>query len=853
MMFRLLGQVVRRAWVFLLAGWALLLVATWLAAPSWKDIAREEEFAFLPADVPSRRAAEAFAEAFPDDKSASNIVLVLHRTGKGRESLKRDLKFIEDEIEAGLQKIAEEDGGLASEIKPSDEPLFSDEDKRPKPAPKRSIMARIRTPTAPGIGTLLVSPDRKALLVVIELTTDFTSHANWPTIEKIEDLVRGLREQGKIPADLEVAVTGSAVIGRDHARAELRGVQATGLLTVVLVAGLLLFIYRAPLLALIPLVTVALAVQISLHVLTLMARAGLIAVFDSLQIYITILAYGAGVDYCLFLTARYKEELDRGVRPAEAVATAVGGVGTALTASAGTVMFGIAMMSFAQFGKFQAAGLAIPLSLFLVLCATLTFSPAVLCLAGRWAFWPQRLRPKPERSARQAGDDAGRPPGADPAVLAEPAEARLSPGWFSRGGPLERIWEKVGQLLLRRAGTVWLITVAVMVPFAVAAVLLYGQLSYDIIGDLPRDAPSTIGTRLLQEHFPAGMVGSVTVLLVDPKGDFRTDQGREVIVSLTEKLRRQQRNLELADIRSFSSPLGITEAAREDFSGLRVSKEEREEAVRSVALQHYLTDLGKGSTKIGTRLDLIFEQSPFARRTVENLGRLEEAVRDALPEDVRRRASLYFLGTTASVRDLSLVMAADRSRIEWLVLVSVFVILVILLRRFVISLYLLLSVLFSYYTALGVTFAVFWLLDPTGFVGIDWKVAIFLFTILIAVGEDYNIFLMTRIDEEERGHGPVRGITEALDRTGPIITSCGIIMAGTFLSLLLAGPLKEMKQLGFALAFGVLLDTFVVRPILVPAFLILLRTGRLRLRRAATKEANAQAQAGRPQDTARAP
>ena len=307
-----------------------------------------------------------------------------------------------------------------------------------------------------------------------------------------------------------------------------------------------------------------------------------------------------------------------------------------------------------------------------------------------------------------------------------------------------------------------------------------------------------------------------------------------MVQQVTDHLREGALALGLADIRSLTTPLGITPAAENDFTKLDIPKETRDEAVRQAALQRYVTDMGERA-KIGTRFELVLNQSPFSRQSVEKLNEIEQAVHAALPDGARADVQVYFVGTTASVRDLSTVMQTDRTRIEILVMASVFVILLLLLRNFTITVYLLLSVLFSYFTTMGVTFAIFWLADPGGFAGIDWKVAIFLFTILIAVGEDYNIFLMTRVHEEERQHGPVRGVLVALDRTGPIISSCGIIMAGTFASLL-GGSLTEMKQLGFALAFGVLLDTFVVRPILVPAFLILLNTGRLSLTGAVKKE-----------------
>ena len=118
------------------------------------------------------------------------------------------------------------------------------------------------------------------------------------------------------------------------------------------------------------------------------------------------------------------------------------------------------------------------------------------------------------------------------------------------------------------------------------------------------------------------------------------------------------------------------------------------------------------------------------------------------------------------------------------------------------------------------TTVVFWILDPAASSLSIWRTPLFLFTILVAVGEDYNIFLMSRIRDEQRRLGPLAGITRGLSKTGSIISSCGIIMAGTFASLM-AGSLSELRQMGFALAFGVLLDTLVVRPLLVPSFLVL--------------------------------
>jgi RND superfamily putative drug exporter len=174
-----------------------------------------------------------------------------------------------------------------------------------------------------------------------------------------------------------------------------------------------------------------------------------------------------------------------------------------------------------------------------------------------------------------------------------------------------------------------------------------------------------------------------------------------------------------------------------------------------------------------------------------------------------------------------------------LVTIGVWLVLVLLLRQWLLAVYLMLTVLVSYYATLGITQWTFAWLYGTDFHGLDWKVPLFLFVILIAVGQDYNVYLVSRIHEEQKKHPNREGVQRALYMTGGIITSCGVIMAGTFvamvspaISLWLSGQfpqwfaddipvLRGITELGFALSFGILLDTILVRSVLVPAFMVL--------------------------------
>jgi len=171
-------------------------------------------------------------------------------------------------------------------------------------------------------------------------------------------------------------------------------------------------------------------------------------------------------------------------------------------------------------------------------------------------------------------------------------------------------------------------------------------------------------------------------------------------------------------------------------------------------------------------------------------------------------------GGTAINKDVESAAAHDRDLLIPLILGVVLIILSLLLRAIVAPLMLIATVVLSFAAALGIS--AFFFTHVFGFAGADTSVPLFVFVFLVALGIDYNIFLMTRVREESIRSGTRRGALTGLAATGGVITSAGLVLAGTF-AMLGTLPLVEFTEIGFAVALGVLLDTIVVRSVLVTA------------------------------------
>lgn len=775
MFYRLGHFAAYQSW-FVCAAWLILGVALTYVAPDWDTKAQDDDVRFVPERFTSVRAYQLLEKAFPDDVFACRVVFALER----------------------------EDSALRPEDFQLAEAIIKDIERLRDSAPELKI-GKIDSFQSGLVGWRMVSNDRQCTLIQVSLGTPYLAIATQQAVERMDGIVKK-RLAATDLSGLQVHTTGSAGIGRDLTKAAGDSLDHTTWATVILVIVVLLCVYRAPLLALVPLVTIAISVWVSLKLLALMTLLPGVHLVSISKIFAIVILYGAGTDYCLFLISRYREELETGLAIPDALAKSVEGVGEALAASAGTVMVGLGLMATAEFAKVRCAGPAIALSLGVALLASLTLTPALLCLVGRWVFWPGTA-PEPGFRAR-------------PADVESPQEGL-------------GLWDKISDLVARRPIAIWCAAVLILVPFVLLGLRV--QPNYRATGELSPDSPSLKGLSAIQRHFNAGEIGPATVLLTSTQ-DWTSPLGQAEL----ERLSYGFSQLEgVAEVRSLVQPVGFpflqvypnpesTTVFNRILMLIQPALQNWHDGAVAEAKSHYVSkiklkdDSGNDQAVYVTKLDVIFKTDPFDPASAKTLKLIQTWLRNDMPKfnfvGEPLKAECY--GITAVGMDLAEVTESDRRRVNGYVLLAILLILLILVRRVWLAGYLLVTVLASYYAALGATALMGLVWQGQILTHVDWRVPFFLFTILVAVGEDYNILLMSRALEEGEKHGPVDGMKRALAKTGGAITSCGLIMAGTFATLMLAG-LNTLIQIGFALALGVLVDTFIVRPFLVPACTII--------------------------------
>lgn len=765
-----ISNLINRHWLWIILSWIVLTLVLRSIAPSWDSIAKDGDLDYLPKYVTSLQGKELLEDAFPNERSHSQVVITLSRGGA---QLTPDDRRFGKIISERLSQL-------------EDLPLVD-----------------IWDESTQVVGDMLLAKEERAVMVIAQLTNGLMDVDNARILGLVESMVQELEEEA--PEGVNMTMTGSAIIGGDLRASIEESLSNTETTTVILVLLCLISIYRAPLLVLIPLATIAVSMSVSYDTVALLAdnfgpddyEWSDFKIFTTTKIFVVVILFGAGTDYCLFLIARYKEELAAGVERNKAPGQALANVGDALAGSAFTTILGLSTMAFSQYGKFQNSGPIIAVCLFIAMMACVTFAPALLRALGPAIFWPF-----------------------DKKIIQDEIkhEAEIAEG----GG----VWGWISDLVMKRPVTILILTTWISVPFIIIGANV--EVTHDFMADLDPTSTSVVGAETVREFYEQGTIAPMKIVAYLAKDSALDEEGNPIDLGnsdgrfLIAYLHKILYDLEpVADVRSFYLPTGGDPANRKFVSGGGI--EAMAAASSPISIETFVSQSGEYKGRV-TQLSLILNKDPFSRAARDDMPGIHQALKDYAAREIENdepnpwhNAQFELVGVTPGMRDLEVVTNSDRTRIQLLTVSAVYLVLIFILRRPVASAYLIVTVLLSYWVTLGGTNLFFeWCYGDT-FRGLDWKVPIFLFVILIAVGQDYNIYLATRVFEEQKLLGLRAGLRRAIVQTGGIITSCGVIMAGTFISMA-TGTLRSMIELGFALALGVILDTFFVRTIVVPCF-----------------------------------
>jgi RND superfamily putative drug exporter len=563
----------------------------------------------------------------------------------------------------------------------------------------------------------IMSKDGKALQVIVVIEAK--------VFDKIPADVTKIRKivKREVPPGLDVKVTGPGGLIADFAA--VFGSIDTRLLLVtgIVVALILLVVYRSLFLWLVPLLSAGMAYTVAQGVLYLLARHAGLTVNGQSQGILTVLVFGAGTDYALLLISRYREELRRYESKYDAMRRALRGAAPPILASGTTVIIGLLCLLFSELNSNKGLGPVGAVGIACALLVMMTFLPALL-LFGRWLFWP--FVP---RYGTPSHDETG-------------------------------LWGRIARLVGRRPRYAWAGAAAVLLILAAFSTTLKAE-GLSTSDSLTKKTEAVVGQEVLTRHFPSG------------------SGTPEAIIAKAGKLDQ------------------VSAAAK---------------GTPRVAAVAPFGAAGPGSPpKVVNGLveiDAVLAADPGSPQADATVERLRQRVH-AVPG-----ANALVGGSTSANLDVQRASQRDRKVIIPIVLLVILLVLSLLLRAIVVPLLLVATVVLSFTATLGVCALVF--THVFGFAGADSAFPLFTFIFLVALGIDYNIFLMTRVREETLAHGTRPGILKGLAVTGGVITSAGVVLAATF-SVLGVLPLVFLTELGFAVAFGVLMDTLLVRSVLVPA------------------------------------
>ncbi len=863
--------------------WLVLAVIASLFSPDWKSIAYDGDFEYLPASMPSVAGTRLLDQAFPTQRSRSQIVLVVARDSlrltRADEAVSLDLlrhlyhrlaevtlakgdslpqgrcyamarEFLDAAIRvdelyfSALAELNATDAvspddlritlaywDRAQLLKQMGEPELAASDLEAatvldlaiadhatpildRPLDAWSTWIDMHSWQDSIIGSQFARPEARLAILMSDAELAATSNIGFlAAVEELRDTVLK-RNAALVSPGLEILATGSAAIGGETLTAARDAIRYTEWLTVLMILAILGLVYRAPLLVVIPVVSIAVAIAVSsglvawLTVLSKWLDVGWFdfRVFTTSRIFVVVILFGAGTDFCLFLISRLREEAAL-AEWSQACRKSLAGVSSALVGSALTTIVGLAMLFIAQFGKFHYTGPIIALCLAIGLLVCLTFTPAMLALIGPKAFWPSMIRVESIPSKNLGNREGVRPTG---------------------------LWGLIALRLTRHPWLALSLGIGLLVPPAWFGFRNENEVTYDISSQLDDSAESRRGLRILEKSFDIGAVNPTTILVSLPAA-IEASSLRRAAKGLSESL--YGRDGVLA-VRSADDPLGDFPPDR--AMGLLSTEAWKRRALKThrAAQNYFFSDLPQHNGRL-VRLDVVIDGDPFG---IEAAGRVTE-LDDWLHKQTTDEASPFFgsqmflTGTTPSIIDLRAITLSDNRRIKVAVVIAVFIALWVVIRRFSLCGYLIATVLLTYYATLGLTILFYRIAYGDGYVGLDWKLPLFLFVILVAVGQDYNVYLVTRIIEEQRERGGwLSALRRAVARTGGIITACGIVMAATFFSMtasawlpgllsLFGRPpdpnqasLRGIVELGFALGLGVMIDTFYVRTVLVPSF-----------------------------------